>query len=82
MPRRVLTDEFDVTFNRDELITALQLVRREIRDIPEAETWNETSVWRSKYLRLRAMEDKIVTAYNISGTRVIEGEDNATCTSC
>lgn len=76
MPRRVLTDEFDVTFTRDELMAALRMVRGEIQQIPPECNWTKTSVWASRKATLQSMEEKIVTSYNTSGTRVWEPKDD------
>lgn len=76
MPRRVLTDNFDVTFTRDELMTVLRLVRRDLTSIPAERDWCETSVWESRQKRLRELEEKIITSYNMSGTEILEeGEE-------
>lgn len=75
MPRRILTDEFEITFTRDELLKTLRLVRREIRSIPHEATLGE-SVHRSSYVQLRDMEQKILMSYNTSGTKLYKGEES------
>ena len=72
--KRVLTDEFKITFGKDELITALQLVRRELSELRYLR--DTTTVHRARIDKLREMESKIVLAYNTSGTRLVAEDDD------